>query len=89
MSEPLLYALREGLYLALLLAAPPILAAAVAGLAASALQSALRVDERSVQIAARIGAAALALAMAGPWIGAQLVRFTAAVMAIVPSVTTR
>lgn len=85
MSDALYDALREGLYLALLLAAPPLLAAMAMGLASSLLQSATRIEERTLSVVPRLVAALLALALAGPWIGGQLTRFTAAMLEAVPS----
>ncbi len=85
MTDPLAHALREGLYLVILLAAPPLLAAAGAGLVMALLQAAFRVEERAISTAPRIVAALLALAAAGPWIGTELSRFTAAVLAALPA----
>ena len=77
--------LREGLYLTLLLAAPPVLAAVAAGVVMALLQSVTRVEERSLSTVARWVAALVALAIASPWIGAELTRFTTAVLEAVPS----
>lgn len=85
MSEALLDALREGLYLVLLLAAPPLLAAMTVGVVSSLLQSATRIEERTLSVVPRLVAALLALALAGPWIGGQLTRFTTAMLEAVPS----
>ncbi len=85
MADPLLHALREALSLVLLLAAPPLLAAAGAGLVMSLIQSALRIEERTLSVVPRIAAGLLALAIAAPWIGAQLGRFMAGMLALVPS----
>ena len=85
MSEALLGALREALWLVVLLSAPPLGAALLAGLVSAALQSTTRVEERTLSEVPRLLAALLALALAGPWIGAQLVRFVGAMLALVPS----
>lgn len=78
--------LREALALSLLVAAPPILAATATGLVMALVQSATRIEERTLQIVPRLVAAVVALIVAGPWIGEQLVRFTTAVLQAVPAV---
>ncbi|MBN1944063.1 MAG: flagellar biosynthesis protein FliQ [Bradymonadales bacterium] len=67
---------REALVLILLLSAPAVLAALVTGLVMSLLQAATQVQEQTLGFVPRLIAVFLALAAAGPWIGAQLVRFT-------------
>ena len=58
----------------------------LSGLASSLVQAAMRVEERSLSTVPKLLAALAALAVAGPWIGAELVRFTHAVLAALPSV---
>lgn len=86
MSAALIHAMREALYLVVLLAAPPLLAAMAAGLVMGLVQGATRVEERTLSTVPRLAAAALALAAAGPWIGGQLLRFTEAVLQAVPAI---
>jgi flagellar biosynthesis protein FliQ len=86
MGEPLARALREALYLAILLSAPPLLAATAVGLVSALLQATFRIEERTLSTVPRIIAALVALAVAGPWIGAELTRFTSAVLVAFPSV---
>jgi type III secretion HrpO family protein len=77
---------REGLYLAVLLVGPPVIASAVAGLVVAVIQTATQVQEQTVSFAARAIAVVASLIAAGPWIGAQLRDFTATVLAAIPSV---
>lgn len=69
---------REALLLALSVSAPPLLAALVVGLATGVLQAATQVQEPSVAVLPRVAAVIAALFLAGPWIGARLIRFAAA-----------
>ena len=85
MSEALVRVLQEALALALLLAAPPLVAVALTGVVMGLVQSATRVEDRSLATAPKLLVALLALAAAGPWIGAELLRFTAVVLAAVPA----
>jgi len=85
MSSALLHALREGLYLVLLLSAPPVLAVLAVGVVSALLQTVTRVKDPSLSAVPRLVAAAGALALAGPWIGAQAMAFVGAVLAAVPA----
>jgi flagellar biosynthetic protein FliQ len=79
------HALVEAIYLVLVLAAPPVLAVLVAGVAAAFLQTATNVREATVSTVPKVVAAAAALAVAGPWIGGRLVAFMHAVLEAVPA----
>jgi flagellar biosynthesis protein FliQ len=69
---------REALLLALLVSAPPLLAALAVGLATGVLQAATQVQEPTLGVVPRLAAALGALAVAGPWIGARVARFAQA-----------
>jgi flagellar biosynthetic protein FliQ len=78
---------REGLFLALLLSAPVVLAAMIAGLFVSLLQATTQIQEQTLSFAPKVVAVMLALAITGPWIGAQLIRFTTALFDVIPRIT--
>lgn len=82
-DEMVLRVAREGLLLALLCSAPPVLAALAVGLVMGVLQAATQIQEQTLGLVPKIIAVALALAVAGPWIGAQLLRFTQTLLATV------
>jgi type III secretion HrpO family protein len=77
MDPALLHVGREALLLALLVSAPPLGAALVVGAATGVLQAATQVQEQSLGVVPRLVAVLGALAVAAPWIGAQVVRFAA------------
>jgi flagellar biosynthesis protein FliQ len=77
-------ALREALVLVLLCAAPPVLAVLAAGVLMGLLQTATQVRDATISAVPKIIAALVALAVAGPWIGGQLMRFMRAVLEAVP-----
>jgi flagellar biosynthesis protein FliQ len=85
MSSALVHALREGLYLAVLLAAPPVLAVLAAGLVAAFLQTVTQVRDASLSAVPKLIAALAALAVTGPWIGAQAMTFFRAVLSALPA----
>ncbi|HZZ85762.1 MAG TPA: flagellar biosynthetic protein FliQ [Anaeromyxobacteraceae bacterium] len=83
--DPALFSLaREALLLTLLVSGPPLLAALLAGLAAGVVQAATQVQEPSLGVVPRLAAAFGALAAAGPWIAARLVRFASACLELAP-----
>lgn len=79
---------REGLYLVVLLVAPPVGAAVVAGLSVSILQTATQIQEQTVGFAVRMAAVVAALLAAAPWMGAQLVVFTQTAFELIRAVGT-
>lgn len=76
MEDYLLEIAREGLYLVLLVSAPPVLASLIVGLIVSVLQATTQIQEQTLTFVPKIVAVFGSLAIAGPWIGAQLIRFT-------------
>ena len=85
MTQPVQNALREALVLVMLCAAPPVLAALAAGILMGLLQTATQVKEATVSTVPKLIAALVALAIAGPWIGGQILKFMHAVLEAVPT----
>jgi flagellar biosynthesis protein FliQ len=67
---------REGLYLILICSAPPILGSLIIGFMISLFQATTQIQEQTLTFAPKIVVTFLILALVGPWIGGQLVRFT-------------
>jgi flagellar biosynthetic protein FliQ len=86
-AEELVRVAREGLYLAILVAAPAVLGALLAGFVVSLLQATTQIQEPTLTFAPRVLGVAVALVVAGPWIGGQLVRFTTSLLEAVPRVS--
>lgn len=78
---------REALLLALLVSAPPLGAALLVGLAVGTLQAATQIQDPGVAVVPRLCAVLGALAVAGPWIGARVVRFAAKCLALLPGIS--
>jgi flagellar biosynthesis protein FliQ len=88
MSTELLLALgRQALVLMVLASLPPVLASLLVGVMMGLLQAATQLQEPTLSVVPRLCAAVLALAVAFPWIGGQLIRFTAALLHSVSSVS--
>lgn len=78
---------REALLLMVMASAPPIGASLLVGFLMSLVQATTQLQESTLSVVPKLCAAVLALVIAGPWIGAQLTRFTTQLMAIIPSVS--
>lgn len=82
MDPALLHLGREAVLLSLLLSAPPLGAALLIGLVTGIGQAVTQVQEPSIGVVPRLVAVLGALAIAGPWIGARLVRFASDCLAL-------
>jgi flagellar biosynthetic protein FliQ len=76
MEDYILQIAREGLFLALLVSAPPVLTSMFVGLMVSILQATTQIQEQTLTFVPKLVAVVLSLAISAPWIGSQLVRFT-------------
>lgn len=77
MDSTLVHLGREALLLVLLVSAPPLGAALLAGVGVGVLQAATQVQDPAVGTVPRLVATLAALLAAGPWIAARLCRFAA------------
>lgn len=84
MEDYLLRVVREALLLVLVVSAPPVLASLLVGLVLGLVQATTQVQEPTLTFVPRLIAVFLSLALAGPWIGAQLVRFSRALFEAIP-----
>jgi len=67
---------REALWLVVLASAPPVGASLVVGALMALVQATTQLQEPTLAVVPKLGAALLALVVAGPWIAEQLTRFT-------------
>jgi flagellar biosynthetic protein FliQ len=82
-TSALLGLLREGIVLALLLAAPILVAALIGGVVAALLGRLTQLDDPVVSLVARVAAVALALIVFAPAIARELGEFGARLGAII------
>jgi Flagellar biosynthesis pathway, component FliQ len=85
-SELILRVVREGLLLAILVSAPPLLASLAVGLIVSVLQAATQVHEHTLVFVPKLVAVTLVLIAMGPLLGAQVLRFTQALLLAIPTI---
>lgn len=83
-GEYILQVVREGLYLVLLVSAPCVLASLVVGLLVSLVQATTQIQDPTLTFVPKLVAVMAALAVCGPWIGAQVVRYTQLLMQALP-----
>jgi flagellar biosynthetic protein FliQ len=76
MEDFILQIAREGLLLALIVSAPPVLTSLFVGLLVSIVQATTQIQEQTLTFVPKLVAVFVSLAISAPWIGAQLVRFT-------------
>ena len=67
---------KEGLYMVMLLSAPPVLAGLLTGLIVSVLQAATQIQEQTVAFVPKLLAIFLSLLLFGYWMLSHLVAYT-------------
>jgi flagellar biosynthesis protein FliQ len=78
-TEAVLRILKEGLLLILTVSAIPMLAGMIVGLVVSVLQATTQIQEQTLSFVPKLLAICLALAIAGPWMLMQTMRFTSSI----------
>jgi len=73
--EAIIRILREALVLVLLLSGPPMLGSLLVGFIISVFQATTQIQEQTLSYVPKLVTVFLTLAIAGPWILAQAVRF--------------
>ncbi len=79
---------REALLLVLLISAPPLAAVLVVSAVTGLFQSALQIRDPALSFVPKLVVVVLALVVAAPWIGAQMLEFTELLLSAIPSVGT-
>jgi flagellar biosynthetic protein FliQ len=85
-SEVVLRAVREGLLLAILISAPPLLASMLVGFVVGVFQSATQIHDQSLTFVPKLVVVAVTLLALGPVLAAQLLRFTQALLLAFPAI---
>jgi flagellar biosynthetic protein FliQ len=70
----------------LLVSAPPLLASLVVGFVVSVLQAATQIQDPTIAFVPKLVAVLLVLLALGPLLGAQVLRFTQALLLAIPTV---
>jgi flagellar biosynthesis protein FliQ len=79
-AEMIIRIAREGLLLVLLISAVPMLASMVVGFVVSVFQATTQIQEQTLSYVPKLIAVFLALAVLGPWMLAQAIRFAKVIL---------
>lgn len=85
MADTLHY-FQQGLWIGILLSAPPLLAATICGLTVSLVQAVTQIQDQTLPYVVKLAAVSVTLALAGRWIGVELIRLAEAGFLMVPYV---
>ena len=85
-SETIVRILREGLLMILILSGGPMLASMMVGFMVSLFQATTQIQEQTLSYVPKLVAVFVTLAIMGPWILSQAVRFTAVLFETIPLV---
>ena len=83
-SETIVRILREGLLLILILSGGPMLASMLVGFIVSLFQATTQIQEQTLSYVPKLVAVFVTLAIMGPWILSQAVRFTVVLFESIP-----
>ena len=83
-SETIVRILREGLLLILILSGGPMLASMLVGFMVSLFQATTQIQEQTLSYVPKLVAVFVTLAIMGPWIVSQAVRFTVVLFESIP-----
>ncbi|MEO5767264.1 MAG: flagellar biosynthetic protein FliQ [Polyangia bacterium] len=84
-ADLVLRAVREGLLLAILVSAPPLLASLLVGFVVGIVQAATQIQDQTLAFVPKLVVVAVTLLALGPVLGTQLVRFTHALLLVFPT----
>lgn len=84
--EAIIRILREGILLVLLLSAAPMLVSMLVGLIVSVMQATTQIQEQTLSFVPKLVATFITIAIFGPWMMHQAVRFSSAVLESIPMV---
>lgn len=76
---------KQTLFLSLVLTGPPVMAAMLVGLTISILQATTQIQEQTLTFVPKLFTVVAVLALAGPWMLAQLVAFASSIYGSIPT----
>lgn len=85
MAETLNY-FQQGLWMAVMLSAPPLLMAAGCGMVVSLLQAVTQIQDQTLPYVVKLIAVSVTLAAMGRWVGVELIRLTELGFTIIPGI---
>ncbi|MFA4970967.1 MAG: flagellar biosynthesis protein FliQ [bacterium] len=79
MPEYFVAVAKQTMFLALILTGPPVMTALMVGLTVSILQATTQIQEQTLTFVPKLVSVVTVLAIAGPWMLAQLIAFAASI----------
>ncbi|MBT3182536.1 MAG: flagellar biosynthesis protein FliQ [Deltaproteobacteria bacterium] len=84
MPEYFIGVAKQTLFLALILTGPPVMGALLVGLTISILQATTQIQEQTLTFVPKLFVVVAVLAIAGPWMLAQLISFATSLYSSIP-----
>ncbi|CDG82304.1 type III secretion system export apparatus subunit SctS [Janthinobacterium agaricidamnosum] len=75
---------QQGLWLAVVLSAPPLIIATVCGVLVSLVQAITQVQDQTLPYVVKLVAVAVTLAVLGRWLGSELMQLTETAFRLIP-----
>jgi type III secretion protein S len=85
MADTLNY-FQQGMWLVVMLSAPPLIIATLCGVTVSLLQAVTQIQDQTLPYMVKLVAVAVSLAAMGRWIGVQLIQLTDLAFTMLPAV---
>ena len=77
---------QQGLWMVIMLSAPPLVIATLCGLAVSLVQAVTQIQDQTLPYVVKLVAVAVTLGMMGRWIGVEMMRLAELALAMVPDI---
>ena len=76
---------QQGLWLIIMLSAPPLLVATLCGVIVSLVQAVTQIQDQTLPYVVKLMAVAITLGATGRWIGSELIQVTNAAINLIPN----
>lgn len=77
---------QQGLWMAIMMSAPPLIIATLCGLGVSLIQAVTQIQDQTLPYVVKLVAVAVTLAAMGRWIGVEMIRLADLALAMVPDI---
>ncbi len=77
---------QQGLWLIIILSAPPLLVATLCGVVVSLVQAVTQIQDQTLPYVVKLMAVAITLAVTGRWIGGELIQIATSAINLIPNV---
>ncbi|MES2075950.1 MAG: type III secretion system export apparatus subunit SctS [Pseudomonadota bacterium] len=86
MSADTIHYFQHGLWLAIVLSAPPLLIATLCGVLVSLLQAVTQIQDQTLPYVAKLLAVAVSIAATGRWYGGELLQLAELGLSMIPNI---